>query len=83
MIMRIRPELVAGDTKKLKAVSFGTGTSPAHRAWITKDRSEPGHIGMPELAAPEKGETCFQVFTDDVVRLMERVLAWDGKSWDL
>lgn len=83
MMLRIRPELVVGDIKKLETIEFGTGTSPAHRAWVTKDRSLIGHIGMPQYATPEKGETCFQVFSADVVALMERVLAWDGKTWDL
>ena len=27
------------------------------------------------------GETLFRVFADDVVKLLERVIAWDGRSW--
>lgn len=82
MVMRIRPDLV-GDISNLEEVPFGTGAAPGHRAWITKERTVPGHIGHPRLATPEKGETCFQVFSDDVVALMNRALAWDGKSWDI
>ena len=80
MIMRIRPELV-GPVQNLETVSHADGIAPAHRAWITKDRSTCGHIGSPQFATPEKGETCFEVFQKDVVRLWERMIAWDGKSW--
>ena len=81
MIMRIRPELVS-DVSKLQTVEFGRGFAPASRGWITKDRSAPGHIGSPQLATPEKGEVIFATFTDDVVNLLERVIHWDGKSWN-
>jgi creatinine amidohydrolase len=81
MILRLRPDLV-GDIQSLEEVSFGNAFAPAHRGWITKDRTSPGHIGNPRHATAEKGERLFQVFTGDVVRLLERVLAWDGKSWD-
>lgn len=82
MVMRIRPDLVK-DVSQLEEVSFGTGAAPGNRAWITADRTVPGHIGHPRLANPEKGEVCFEVFSNDVVRLLERVLAWDGKTWDM
>ncbi|HEY6228462.1 MAG TPA: creatininase family protein [Verrucomicrobiae bacterium] len=81
MILRLNPKLV-GETSKLKTVEFGTGFAPASRGWITKDRTAPGHIGSPEFASAEKGETLFATFTDDVVRLIERVIVWDGKSWN-
>jgi creatinine amidohydrolase len=81
MMLRINPHLV-GDLSQTSPVSFGVGLSPAHRGWITKDRTEPGHIGDPRYATAEKGETIFKVFTTDVVALLRRMLAWDGKSWD-
>ncbi|MFO0816506.1 MAG: creatininase family protein [Pirellulales bacterium] len=81
MMLRINPHLV-GDLSQTAPVSFGVGLSPAHRGWITKDRTEPGHIGDPRYATAEKGETIFKVFTTDVVALLRRMLAWDGKSWD-
>lgn len=81
MMLRIAPHLV-GDLSKTSPVDFGKGFSPAHRAWITKDRTEPGHIGDPRFATAEKGETLFQTFTSDVVALLERVLAWNGTEWD-
>ena len=31
---------------------------------------------------PQKGEALFQVFTDGAVAMLERVLKWDGKSWE-
>src|SRR5689334_21505949 len=81
MILRLNPKLV-GETSKLKTVDFGTVFAPASRGWITKDRTTTGHIGSPELASAEKGETLFATFTDDVMALIERVIRWDGKSWN-
>ena len=82
MMLRIAPHLVVGDLAKIPEVPFGNAFAPASRAWITKDRTEPGHIGHPAIATAEKGETIFRVFTADVVKFLERVLAWDGKSWE-
>lgn len=81
MILRIRPELVR-NLKEVQPVEFGNAFEPAHRAWTTKDRSAPGHIGDPKQATPEKGETIFRTFAADVVSLLERVIDWDGKSWN-
>jgi creatinine amidohydrolase len=81
MMLRIAPHLVAG-VDYLRPVEFGNAFEPAVRGWITKDRTEPGHIGYPNLATAEKGERLFRVFTEDVVALLDRVLRWDGKSWD-
>jgi creatinine amidohydrolase len=81
MVLRIAPHLV-GDLKQVQAVPFGNAFSPATRGWITRERTEPGHIGDPGQATAEKGETLFRVFTDDAVALLERVIAWDGKSWE-
>ena len=80
MMLRIAPQLVVEHTK-VPEVPFGLAFAPAHRAWITKDRTEPGHIGNPAIATSEKGETIFRVFAADVVKFLERVVAWDGKSW--
>lgn len=81
MILRVRRDLV-GQYKNLSPVEFGNAFEPAHRAWVTQDRTSPGHIGYPNLASVEKGEKLFQIFTGDVVKLLERVLAWDGESWN-
>ncbi len=81
MMLRIAPHLVVEHTK-VAEVPFGVAFAPAHRAWITEDRTEPGHIGNPSIATAEKGETIFRVFAADVVQFLERVIAWDGKSWD-
>jgi creatinine amidohydrolase len=81
MMLRIRPDLV-GDLSRLEPVPFGNPFLPANRGWITKERTAPGHIGDPRGATAEKGETIFRVFSDDVIALVERVIAWDGKSWD-
>lgn len=81
MILRIAPHLV-GDLSKVEAAEFGNAFEPASRAWITKDRTAIGHIGDPRHATAEKGETLFRVFSADVVALLERIIAWDGKSWN-
>jgi creatinine amidohydrolase len=81
MVLRIRPELV-GKLDDLEAVTFGNAFAPASRGWITKDRTVPGYIGDPRHATAEKGERLFQIFTGDVVALLDRVLAWDGQSWE-
>jgi creatinine amidohydrolase len=81
MMLRLDPDLV-GDLAGVEPVPFGAAFEPASRAWITQDRSEPGHIGNPRVASPEKGESLFLAFTDDVVAFLERVDAWDGRSWD-
>jgi creatinine amidohydrolase len=81
MMLRLRPDLV-GDLSKVQAVEWGNAFEPASRGWITKDRTEPGHIGDPRTANAEKGETLFRTFTADVVSLLERVIKWDGKSWE-
>ena len=81
MMLRIRPDLV-GDLQKVQATDFGKGFGAAQRAWITKDRTAVGHIGDPRQATAEKGETIFRVFSADVVTLLERMIAWNGVSWD-
>jgi creatinine amidohydrolase len=81
MVLRIRPELV-GDLGSTTDVPFGNPFEPASRGWIMDDRSEPGHVGDPRSATAQKGEVLFQSFTEAAVKLIERVLAWDGKSWE-
>ncbi|PYI89692.1 MAG: creatininase [Verrucomicrobia bacterium] len=81
MMLRIAPNLV-GPLEELDLVEFGNAFEPAARGWITKDRTVPGHIGDPRHATAEKGEALFRVFTDDVIHLLEGVVAWDGKSWN-
>jgi creatinine amidohydrolase len=80
MILTLAPHLV-GDLKRIEPVPFGNPFEPASRGWITKDRSEPGHIGDPRQASSQKGETLFRLFAGDLVAFLERVAAWDGRSW--
>ncbi len=81
MILRIAPHLV-GDYQAATVVEPGNSFCPASRAWITKDRSAPGHIGWPHLASAEKGEHLFTSFSHDCVKLIHRMLRWDGNSWE-
>jgi creatinine amidohydrolase len=81
MMLRLAPHLV-GDYRAAVDLPHGRAFAPAHRAWITKERTEPGHIGLPQYASAEKGEILFRAFAADVVALLERVIAWDGTAWD-
>ncbi len=81
MVLRLHPELV-GDLTKTSDVPFGNSFEPASRGWIMTDRSAPGHVGDPRSATAEKGEVLFQCFGEEVVKLLERVIAWDGRSWE-
>ncbi len=77
MMLRIRPELV-GDYQAVRAIDQADPFAPANRGWITKDRSEPGHIGDPRAASAEKGDVLLKLFSDDVAAYLERVAAWNG-----
>jgi creatinine amidohydrolase len=81
MVLRLAPHLV-GDLSKVAEVPFGNPFEPASRGWVMGDRSEPGHIGAPRSATAEKGEALFRDFADGLVNLLNRVAAWDGRSWD-
>jgi creatinine amidohydrolase len=83
MILRLAPQLVVGDVATVPDVAFGRAFEPAHRAWAMPDRSVPGHIGSPRHATAEKGEGLFQSFATAVSTLLDRVVAWDGREWDV
>jgi creatinine amidohydrolase len=82
MMMHLRPDLVA-DPSAIEPVPFTMPFEPASQGWITRERSEPGHIGDPRRATARKGQLLFRAFAQDVVALLERVIAWDGRSWKL
>ena len=81
MMLRLAPHLV-GPLDRLEEVPAGRGFDPATRAWITRERTRPGHLGHPRLATAEKGETLFRAFAADTVSLLERVISWNGKDWN-
>lgn len=80
MILRIAPHLV-GDHRAAKTVDSGSIFAPGMRGWTTRERSEPGHIGSPQLATPEKGEHLLATFADDLAGWLGRVATWDGRTW--
>jgi creatinine amidohydrolase len=80
-MLRIAPHLVRNHTS-CEEMPFGNSFEPANRAWITKDRTSVGHIGHPSVATAEKGEAIFQAFSQDVIQLIERMIRWDGTSWE-
>jgi creatinine amidohydrolase len=82
MILHLAPSLVA-DVSRIEAVSSVMPFDPATQAWITSERSVPGHIGDPRRATAEKGESLFRLFSQDVVAFLERVIAWSGWPWDV
>lgn len=81
MILRLTPELVHNHSS-VPEIKPGNSFEPAQRAWNIPDRSDAGHIGDPAVATPEKGEQLLQVFSDRVVQLIQRVIDWDGQSWE-
>lgn len=81
MMLRLAPQLV-GKFSEAAPVEFGNAFEPGTRGWVTQDRSAAGHIGYPAAASAEKGEVLFQLFAQDVVAFLERVIAWDGQSWE-
>src|SRR5262249_749640 len=81
MILRLAPQLV-GEIQAIEPVSQRMTFEPASQGWITRERSTPGHIGDPRRASAEKGGTFLRVFSQDVVTFLERVIGWDGRSWN-
>jgi creatinine amidohydrolase len=81
MILHLAPNLV-GELSEIEPVSAAMPFEPAAQGWITKERSQPGHIGDPRRATAQKGETLFRVFSHDVVTFLERVIDCDGRSWN-
>jgi creatinine amidohydrolase len=81
MILHLAPNLV-GDLSQLEPVPAGVAFDPGTRGWITKERSRLGYIGDPRRATALKGQTLFGVFSQDLVTFLERVIAWDGRSWE-
>ncbi len=81
MLLQLDPNLV-GHYLQAEDVPFGAPFLPAHRGWITADRTTRGHIGYPRHATAEKGELLFDLFSQDVAGFLRRVAEWDGRSWD-
>jgi creatinine amidohydrolase len=82
MILHLAPHLV-GDLSEIEPVSPAMHFEPATQGWITRERTEPGHIGDPRRATALKGQTLFRIFSQDVVTFLERVIDWDGRSRDV
>jgi creatinine amidohydrolase len=81
MVLRLAPHLVK-DPRRVAPQVPGDAFEPAARGWTMPDRSEHGHVGDPRQASAEKGEALFRAFTAGVVALIQRMIAWDGKSWE-
>lgn len=80
MILALAPHLV-GNYQAAEPVDSRGTFDPASRAWTTKDRSAVGHLGNPRVASADKGRLLLDLFTADVVALLERVIAWKGSPW--
>jgi creatinine amidohydrolase len=86
MMLAIRPDLV-GSFESLERMDTGYSFEPAYRGWITQERrpsgsEAPGHLGDPRFASREKGETLMTSFSAGVVTFLEKVIRWDGQSWE-
>lgn len=81
MMLRLAPHLVK-DYRQVAPQEFGVAFAPASRAWIMPDRSQHGHVGDPREASAEKGEALLQTFAKGLVAFVERMIAWNGQSWE-
>ena len=81
MVLHLAPQLVKNH-RGTTPVPFGNPFEPAARGWTMTDRSEPGHVGDPRAASAEKGAALFEMFTRDTVSMIERMVAWNGASWE-
>ena len=81
MMMHLRPDLI-GDYGSAAKVEWGNPFQPATRAWTMPDVSPEGHVGEPALASAEIGEALLRVFAADAVKFLDRVIEWDGRSWN-
>jgi len=82
MILRLSPHLVK-DHAHVAPQELATPSRPATRAWTMRDRSQAGHIGDPREASAEKrARRCCKHSRAELWSLIERMIAWDGKSWD-
>lgn len=81
MVLALAPHLVRGH-RDVGPVPPGVGFEPAARGWTMSDRSDPGHIGWPSEASPEKGEALLGAFSQGAIELARRMARWDGRTWD-
>jgi creatinine amidohydrolase len=87
MMQVIAPGLVQ-PVAGIAAMDPGFHFEPAYRGWITRERAPtggpaPGHLGDPAQATPEKGEYLLARYANGVAAFLERVVAWDGTSWQV
>jgi creatinine amidohydrolase len=87
MMLAIRPDLVRPFTA-LPDMGVGYSFEPAYRGWITQERrpaggDAAGHLGAPRHATAGKGEYLLDSFAVGVAAFLERVIAWDGTSWEV
>ncbi|MFN0195456.1 MAG: creatininase family protein [Planctomycetaceae bacterium] len=80
MILRLAPQLV-GELSQLEDIPSEYGFGKAYRGWIMRERTTPGHIGMPRHATAEKGEYLFSSFATGVRQFLQKVIDWDGRGW--
>ena len=76
--------MIGGSQKALMVPPGLAFASVSERAWRRMETARLPRYYFDfrrERKTAEKGEALFRVFTDDVVALLERVIAWDGKKW--
>ena len=87
MMLAIRPQLVK-PFADLPRMDMGYSFEPAYRGWITQERTAagsdaPGHLGDPRHATAAKGEHLLECFATAGATFLERMVAWDGHSWEV
>jgi creatinine amidohydrolase len=76
----LAPHLV-GDYCNAPPVEFEPSFAPPSAAGLpANERNRDTWPASCRLA--EKGEILFRLFSDDLIALIERVIGWDGKSWN-
>jgi hypothetical protein len=57
-------------------------TSSGSYGGLTSERTEPFCIGHHYGATFDNGSVLLETFSHDVAKWIERVIAWDGSSWE-
>ena len=82
MVLHLSPQLV-GELTQIEPVPQVASFEPAARGWITRERSPVGHTWRPASRHRREGPDAFpNLLLEDVVAFLERVIAWDGRSWN-
>ncbi len=81
MMLRLAPHLVGDFAGRPRSTLARRSRRPC-AAGLRRNEPARGISASPTSLPAEKGETLFRVFADDVAAMLERVIQWDGQSWN-